>query len=179
MILGGLAILGGGWVILEMTSPDQIGVISVSRSSQTSPKPLDPLEEVEAELRSASLGDLHEVRQPGDLGDGILIDLQKLRLDVTRVDAPVTKWVGRKKDDPDEATVTVTFQSAGELDRELGAIGLVVGRYKLKYVIDFSSIEAIWERDGEHKSRLLDQKLAEQFAQSRIHLPQLLGITSE
>jgi hypothetical protein len=161
---------------VELASPDQTEVMSVSSERPPTAVDLDPLADVERELRAASLGDLHEVSRPGDLGDGILVDLQKLRIDVQRVDAPVTRWVGRKNDHPAEAEVHITFTTSGELDRELGAIALVVGRYKKRYTIDMPVIEGIWERDGEHKSRAIDAKLAEQFAQDRITLSTLLGV---
>lgn len=179
-VLVGLLLVGGGWVLYQLSRPMTAGVNSVS-----SAQPVPPREEtgaaavlaaVEAELRSVSLGDVREVRKPGDLGDAVLIELQELRLDVERVDAPVGKWGGKKRDDPVMAEVRVSFRSGGKLDRELGAIAMVVGRYKQAYIIDIPVVEARWSSGGETRSKMIDAKLAESFVQGRASLAQVLGL---
>ena len=179
-VAAGLLILGGIAAAIEMsTNPAPAGLSVTSAKPADLPKRVpdtDPLIEVERGLRAVGLGEPHEVVREGDLGDGILIDLQKLRLDVERVDAPVTRWVGRKLEDPDQAEVHVTFRSNGELPRELGAIALVVGRYKLRYSIDIPVVEAMWLEGEDYRSRMLDAKKAEQFFAARATLDQVLEI---
>lgn len=178
-VVGGLLVLGGIVAAVEMgtsTEPNGMSVSSAKpKGALKTDEVLDPLVQVERELRAIGLGEVHEVTRDGDLGDGILIDLQKLRLDVERVDAPVLRWVGRKQEDPEQAEVHVTFRSTGELDRELGAIALVVGRYKLRYSIDIPIVEALFTVDGMLRSQMLDDKVAEQFYANRTTLKEVLG----
>jgi hypothetical protein len=88
----------------------------------------------------------------------------------------VTKWLGRKNDDPDQAEVHVIFHTSGELEHELGAIALVVGRYKRRYTIDIPVVEAIWRNGEQHMARELDAKKAELFFEGRLTLGQVLAI---
>ncbi len=179
-VVVGLLLVGGGWTLYQLSRPMTAPVNSVS-SAQPVPAREETgaaavLAAVEAELRSVSLGEVREVRKPGDLGDAVLIELQELRLDVERVDAPVGKWGGKKRDDPVMAEVRVSFRSGGKLDRELGAIAMVVGRYKQAYIIDIPVVEARWSSGGETRSKMIDATLAERFVQGRASLAQLLGL---
>ncbi|MBM4389938.1 MAG: hypothetical protein FJ090_02340 [Deltaproteobacteria bacterium] len=180
LVLVILLLVGGGWGLYQLSRP-----VTASVNSVSSAQPVPPREQtgatavlagVEAELRSVTLGEVREVRKAGDLEDAVLIELQELRLDVERVDAPVGRWGGKKRDDPVVAEVRVRFRSAGKLDRELGAIAMVVGRYKQAYVIDIPVVEATWISGGKTWSKMLDAKLAELFVQGRASLDQVLGL---
>ncbi len=168
MIAGGLLLLAGAWAAAEMTRPEPT-VPAVTKAGRPPPV-VDPLKETERRLRAVALGATRPVRAPGQLEDAMTIELQKLGLRVVSVRAPVTRWTGRKDDDPATAEVHVTFRSDGELDAELGAIQLVTGRYKIAYTLDISVIEAILEDDQGTRATHLDANRAQRFAQGRIGL---------
>jgi hypothetical protein len=169
MIGVGLLLLGGAWATLEMSRPDTGTIVSVNRPTPAPAAP-DPLRETEKRLRGVALGAARPVRQPGQLEDAVMIELQQLGVRVVRVRAPVTRWTGRKDDDPAAAEVHVTFRSGDDLDAELGAIQLVVGRYKIAYTLDIPVVEAILEDDEGTRATRLDAGRAERFAQGRIGL---------
>ncbi len=169
MILAGVGVLGGLWAAAELSRPPSDPIPAVSRPSRASAAE-DPLKETERRLRAIPLGDARPVSAPGQLEDAMTIELQKLGVRVVRVRAPVTRWTGRKDDDPAAADVHVTFRSDGDLDAELGAIQLVVGRYKLAYTLDVPVVEAILEDDEGERATQLDSERAQRFAQGRIGL---------
>jgi len=173
MILVLMLLLGGAWAVLELSSPTAAPVVSVGKAR--TPRPVDPLAAVEAELRKAHVGPVREVRGPGDLDDALLLDLQQLGVQVVSVRAPVVRWTGRKKDDPAAAEVHVTFKPGPDQNRDLGAIGLAVGRYKLKYNLQVEPFEIIMESEGTGAATTLDPAVAERFVQGRARLSELVA----
>lgn len=169
MILAGVAVLGGVWAGAELSRPSSDPIPAVSKPTRATAAD-DPLKETERRLRAVPLGDARPVSEPGHLEDAMTIELQKLGVRVVRVRSPVTRWTGRKDDDPAAAEVHVTFRSEGDLDAELGAIQLVVGRYKLAYTLDVPEVEAILEDDEGERATHLDADRAQRFAQGRIGL---------
>lgn len=172
MILVGLMLLGGLWAVAEMSRP------------VTAPPPIvaapaegpDPFHALQANLRASPLGDVRPVRKPGDLADALQIELQQLGLDVVEIEAPVTRWAGRKNDIPTAANVLVTFRPSGDVDRDLGAILLSTGRYKLHYKLEVDKLEAIMNTADGLRVTKLDASLAERFAQGRIGLKSALEL---
>lgn len=130
---------------------------------------------IEKGLRSVDLGEPKAVEKDGDLGDAVLIDLQHYRLDITKVEAPVTRWGGKHRDEPMSAEVRIEYRSAGELDRELGAIALTVGRYKARYRLDLPVFQVTATAEDGPQRYLIDPTRAEQFARGRLSLEQLLA----
>jgi len=106
----------------------------------------------------------------------VLVELQKLNLDVVDVRAPVTRWTGRKGDDPDAAELHVVFHPSADLNHDLGAILLVAGRYKLRYDLELAPIEAIAQDAAGSRAATLDGAKAEAFAKGRIGLAAGLGL---
>lgn len=174
MILVGVSIAGGLWAVAEMSRPVSQPVLSVA--PPVTPKEIDPFKALEADLRAAPLGDVREVHRPGDLGDALLIELQQLGVEIVSVDATVTRWTGRKSDVPAAAELRVTFRPSESLNRDLGAILIATGRYKLHYKLDVPVLEATMSTDEGLQATTLDPALAEKFAQSRIGLKVALGL---
>lgn len=135
----------------------------------------DPLLLLEEELRAGASGTLRPVRRPGDLGDAVLIDLQNLRVGVETVQAEVTEWSGRMLDEPRRARVSVQLYSADELDRSLGAVAMVVGRYKSAYRLQMEPIEVRVRTSQGDGRKTLDADRAEAFYAQRLSLRELLG----
>lgn len=174
MILVGVSIAGGLWAVAEMSRPVSQPVLSVAPPAV--PPTLDPFKAIEADLRAAPLGDVREVHRPGDLGDALLIELQQLGVEVVSVNATVTRWTGRKDDVPAAAEMRITFRPSDALNRDLGAILIATGRYKLHYKLDVPVLEATMSTDEGLAATALDSALAEKFAQSRIGLKAALGL---
>lgn len=173
MIAAMLLVVGGAWGVTEMTRPPS-GAPGKAALAKQSPA-IDPLSAVEAGLRAVSLGGVRPVRKPGDLDDALSVELQKLGVDVVSVRAPVTAWRGRKDDDPTTAQVHVVFRASADLNRDLGAIALSVGRYKLHYQLTIEPFEVIMERAEGRSATMLDPARAERFAQGRLSLSETIA----
>ncbi len=175
LITGGVLVLGGLWAVQAMSHSGTPQVVSVGAKVSTAAAP-DPFKVLEKELRAGVLGEPRPVRRPPDLGDAVLVELQKLNLDVVDVRAPVTRWTGRKGDDPDAAELHVVFHPSADLNHDLGAILLVAGRYKLRYDLELAPIEAIAQDAAGSRAATLDGAKAEAFAKGRIGLAAGLGL---
>ena len=176
MILVGLAGLAVFWLMAEMSRP-----VAAPRPKAAEPAAApDPFVTLQAALRATPLGPVRPVRKPGDLGDALQIDLQQLGLDVEEIEAPVTRWAGRKDEIPTAANIKVTFRPSGVLEgdvaRDLGAILLTAGRYKFHYKLEVDKFEAIMDTSDGLKVTQLNAGLAERFAQGRIGLKSALEL---
>ncbi|MSQ02688.1 MAG: hypothetical protein EXR71_12495 [Myxococcales bacterium] len=173
MIAALLVVVGGVWGVAEMTRPPVVASAMASRTK--SPAAADPLAGVEMALRAVKLGAVKPVRKPGDLDDALAVEFQKLGVDVVSLRAPVTTWRGRKDDDPTEAQVHVVFRASGDLNRDLGAIALSVGRYKLHYQLTIAPFEVVMQSAAGRSATTLDPARAERFAQGRISLSEMMA----
>ena len=91
---------------------------------------------------------------------------------VEEADGVVTKWIGRTGDEPKSAEVRISYRSGGDLTRELGAIALVVGRYKRFYRLDIPVFE-VTEVGARGVTRIRAED-AEAYYQARMSLEDLL-----
>jgi hypothetical protein len=104
----------------------------------------DELTRLDQQLRSRIRTKLGSVEKKGDLETSLYVDLSRMNLTDLKVDAVVTAWGGKKRDVPQSAEVQVGFRSRpGELDRELAAVGLIVGRYIQSYELDLARFEVL------------------------------------
>ena len=133
----------------------------------------DSLIKLDAELRSKLPSVPRMVAKPGDLGDALTIELIQLGVNVIGVEANVVKWVGRKKDEPKTAEIRVTFESSGDLAREMGAMAMVLGRYKRFYRLELPILEVIERTTGGRTA--LDPEKVEQLYQGRMPLGKFLS----
>ncbi len=172
MVAAMLIVVGGLWGVAEMTRSPASALPKAAQPQKV--VATDPLAAVEAALRAVPLGAIRPVRKPGDLDDALSVEFQKLGVDVVSVRAPVTSWRGRKDDDPTSAQVHVVFRASEDLNRDLGAIALSVGRYKLQYQLTIDPFEVIMESAGGRSSTLLDPARAERFAQGRLSLSEVI-----
>ena len=143
------------------------------------PEPPIVLDRMEDELRAQMRPGIVDVKARGDLEDSLLIELRWMHVDVRSVDAKVTKWVGRKQDAPGTAELRVRFKSrAGELDRELAGIGLVVGKYVQHYSLEVPRFEVLVEGLGSTpRMQAVDAKAARLFYLQRQSLVEFLTPT--
>lgn len=182
----GMILLVGGWAWVRMeaglapASPVEAAVTTGEPHENRSGAghqgtSVDATAAVEKQLRGVQLGDPRPVKKDGDLGDAILIDLQRLKVDILDVKAPVTQWSGKRAETPIEAEIHIQYRAVpGELDRELGAIAISVGRYininRLK-VTAFDVAATTGEKTVLYP---VDPQRAEDFARGRISLAQLM-----
>ena len=140
------------------------------------PDELSPYEAIEDALRMRLHAGIVPVEGKDGLEGSLLIELSRLKIEVVKVDAPVLQWGGRKQDMPQVSEIVILFRSqVGELDRELAAIGLVVGKYVQHYNLDVPSIRAVvGDGQGGGKGRLLDSQRARRFYLQRISLYEYL-----
>ncbi len=176
MIVAGLLCMAlvYGWI--------QVGAWSQSGVSASTPRPLadtrtpappSPLALLEQELRTALPATPRLVEKDGDLSDALLLELVQLRVDVVNADGHVTKWVGRHLDEPKKAEVRIQYRSTGDISREMGAIAMVVGRYKRLYRLDIGVFE-VTEMAAQGQTRI-DPDKAEALYQARLSLEKLLA----
>ncbi len=135
--------------------------------------PVDsPYIEMEADLRALLLDSPREIAADGQLEDALLIELRRLRVQTTGIEAPVLTWAGRKKDVPQSAEIHIHYTSRpGELDRELGAIGLVVGRYVHTFALEVPVLDVVVDGlEGGARLVTLDPDAARKLYLKRIDL---------
>ena len=96
-------------------------------------------------------------------------------VDAQLIDALITEWGGRASEQqPMAAEIRVTCRTRGELERELGAIGLIVGRYARIYRLNVPVFEVvIISEEGSYK-RSFEAKRADQFYAGDLSLEQYL-----
>lgn len=188
MVAVAMVLLVGGWAWVRMeaglapTLPVEAAVAPTEPRENRSGAghqgtSSDALAGVEKELRGVQLGDPRPVKKDGDLGDAILIDLQRLKVDTLDVKAPVTQWSGKRAETPITAEIRIQFRTAdGELFRELGAIAISVGRYINITRLKVDTFDVTATSDEGTRVYPIDPLRAEDFARGRISLQQLLGL---
>ena len=137
---------------------------------------VDELTALDQELRGRMRTDLGAVKEEGDLESALYVDLSRMGLSDLKVDAVVTAWGGKKRDVPQSAEIQVGFRSQpGELDRELAAVGLIVGRYIQSYELDMARFEVLLDT-GESGVRRwpIDPAQARNYYIRRSDLPTFL-----
>jgi len=146
---------------------DLAGPPEITPPSEPAVRAPTPVVAVEDELRGQLMDGIRDVAKPGDLDDALLIELLRVKLDVSGTDAKVMTWGGRKQDAPQLASVRVRLRSdPAQLDRELGGVALVVGKYVQFYRLELESLEVELERpDGTHRVGLDASMAAELYLQ--------------
>ena len=109
--------------------------------------PNDPYAELEATLRGRLPQDIRDVSDGVTLEDALTVELHAMHLNVSRVSAPVTGWVGRNADrKPKVLDLRVYLRSDPDrFDSDLGAVGLVVGKYVQRYGYDLTRFDVIFD----------------------------------
>lgn len=135
-------------------------------------------EAIEAEVRAVDLGRPRPVTERVHLGDALLVELQQLRVAVADVEANVTRWTGRRRDDPAEAEIHVVLRGGGDPERDVGAVAWVTGRYIQAYALEVAVLDVRWRGRESDRLLALPAPLCEDFARRRISLSRLLEIVT-
>jgi hypothetical protein len=178
MVLVGVfaVMLGYAWIRMSAYTGAGAGTFE-ARTTPVVPSaeaiaPPSPLVELDAQLRADLTPHPRDVKAKGDLSNALMIELLRQRLDVVDATGNVTKWIGRKGDEPKIAEVRISYRSGGDMSRELGAIALVVGRYKRFYRMDVPVFEVT--ELGTRGLTKIDAEKAEAYYQARLTLEGLL-----
>jgi len=76
------------------------------------------------------VGDQRDIKTAEDLEEVMFLDLSRLQIHGVKVEAEVVEWTEDEENPlPAKMTLVVQADSFGEPERELAAIGLVVGKY--------------------------------------------------
>lgn len=115
-----------------------------------------PYGELEATLRERLPQDIRDVTDGVTLEDALTVELHAMRTNVMRVEAPVSGWVGRGADrKPKVIELGVYLRSdADRFDQDLAAVGLVVGKYVLRYGYEVQRLEVVFEGLSQGESRI-------------------------
>ncbi|MFZ5475215.1 MAG: hypothetical protein ACOZNI_00445 [Myxococcota bacterium] len=174
-VVAGLLVLGVGWSWLNFagTPPAAKAPSAAPRSEAPPPSVADGLIKLDAELHRLLPREPRVVKEPGDLADALMVELVQLGVSVASVDAPVTKWVGRRLDEPKTAEVRVAFHTSGDLTRDISAIAIVIGRYKSLYKLDVPVVEIT--EQSQNRTMSFDAAAAEALYKGRIPLGKFLA----
>jgi hypothetical protein len=169
-----LLLVGYAWIRVggAPTGVTQAPPPSATKAAPPSSSAGDAMIQLDAELRGKLPPLPKEVKEKGDLADALMVEMVQLGVSVAKVDAPVTKWVGRRLDEPKVAEVRVLWQSSGDLTRDIAAIALVVGRYKKHYQLDLTALELT--EQATNKVLALDPVAVEAFYLGRTPLGKFL-----
>ena len=139
-----------------------------------------PYAMMESELRAQMSLDLLEADSETSFEEALLIELGRVKLDVSSVRVSVGEWAGRKRDVPQSAEFRIKLRfRTGEIDRELAAVGLVVGKYIQRYSLDVGHFEVVMEQpNGELLSHRLNPEASRKFYIQRLDLMAFLEALS-
>jgi hypothetical protein len=119
----------------------------VSEEPDAVPAPdpdIDELSALDLRLRGRMRSEIGTINGEGDLETALYVDLSRMSLSELKVDAVVTAWGGKMRDVPKSAEIQVGLRSTpGELDRELAAVGLIIGRYVQSYELEVARFEVL------------------------------------
>lgn len=161
-------------------APDAGAAVAAAPPAGEAPVPPQPaaaratnrMADLEREIRGQWLVEPREVVDPGDLEDALYVELPRVHIDLVKARAPITRWGGRKNATPQAANFLVRYRARpGELDRELAAIGLVVGRYLSIYRISGEQFTVeIVSADDSIRRVAIDPKAALRLYEQRIDI---------
>jgi len=112
---------------------------------------------------------------PDELASALLIELSNMKLGPVKVAAPVVSWTGAQNDVVEVADVEVRLTSTGTIERELAAVGLVVGKYLQHYGFEIRNFAVIVTgQDGVSRKRQIEPDAARQLWSGRKDLYEFL-----
>ena len=136
---------------------------------------VSPYETLEDELREQLMEGLLDIPGEGEFEDALLIELRRVRVDVRSIRVKVLSWAGRRQDLPDEVTFNFKVVAReGELDRDLGALGLVMGKYIQHYGLQAVELNIILSSEDGLRKIVMDPEIARRYFTHRVSLERFL-----
>ena len=180
VVIGVLLLLVGRAYVLDtarMVLPPHPSTASQGAADSVTEPLIDPYAMLESELRAQMSLDLLEVTSESTFEEALFIELGRVKLDVASVRVTATDWAGRNRDVPKSAEFRLRLRfRSGELDRELAAVGLVLGKYIQRYSLEVPYLEVVMAspEGGEAKMFQLEPDSARRFYIQRVDLKEYL-----
>ncbi len=161
-----------------------VGAPPVPGPTEAGPAAAEPIEvsskepnvdvAIERDLRDRMTDRPQEIREPGDLEDALLIELKRMPLADLRVKARVLTWSTGRHPAPEVAEIVVDL-TPEELDREIAAVALVVGRYIHRLALDVRRLDLRFRSNGALVALPIAPEQARAFYRRKISLAELLA----
>ena len=180
IVIGVLLLLVGRAYVLDTARtvlPPHPSTASQGAADSVTAPLIDVYTMLESELRAQMSLDLLEVTSESTFEEALFIELGRVKLDVASVRVTATDWAGRNRDVPKSAEFRVRLRfRSGELDRELAALGLVLGKYIQRYSLEVPYLEVVMEspEGGEAEMFRLEPDIARRFYIQRVDLKEYL-----
>ena len=157
----------------EVASPEASASASASEEEA---EQVSQLARLDAELRERIPPSPLDLRGgPDDLESALLIELSNMKLGPVKVSAPVVSWTGARNDVVEVADVEVRLTSSGSIERELAAVGLVLGKYLQHYGFEVRTFSVIViGQDGISRKRQMEPVSARHLWSGRKDLYEFL-----
>ena len=135
--------------------------------------PYDTLEDATREQMMEGILDI-----PGEteFEDALLIELRRVRVDVRSVRVKIESWTGRKNDIPAQVSFNLkVVVRDGELDRDLGALGMVMGKYIQHYGLQVNTLNIILGGDDGLRKLQMNPESARRYFTHRLSMERFLS----
>ena len=130
--------------------------------------------EIEKKLRSSLSEDIIPLVPDASFEDILQVELARFRIQSLQMKAKVTKWTGRKEDRPQKAKVQLTIEGTGEMDYDIAAVALVLGKYMEQYFMDVEELELCLDSNEDYMlCAKLDAEIAREFYLQRVSYAKL------
>jgi hypothetical protein len=138
--------------------------------------PVSPFEGMEQALRDQLMEGILDIGGEEAFEVALLIELRRVRLDVAWARVKIESWAGRNKDIPEKVRFQVRLRGrADDLDQDLGALGLVLGKYIQHYGLETIAIEVLLEDEsGSVRQVRMQSSSARRFFTHRMSLEEFL-----
>ena len=139
--------------------------------------PVSPFASMEQTLRDQLMEGILDICGEEPFEVALLIELRRVRLDVAWARVKIESWAGRNKDIPENVRFQVRIRARGDgLDRDLGALGLVLGKYIQHYGLEAQEIEVLLEDEsGTVRQTQIHPDSARRLFTHRMSLEEFLG----
>ena len=139
-------------------------------------KVVSPYDTLEDELREQLMEGILDIPAETDFEDALLIELRRVRVDVRSVRVKIESWAGRNNDVPDQVSFNLKVMGReGELDRDLGALGLVLGKYVQHYGLQVSDLNIILSTEDGLRKIQMNSETARRYFTHRVSLERFLS----
>ncbi len=136
---------------------------------------ISPYEVLEDEIREQLMEGLLDIPGEQEFEDALLIELRRVRVDARSIRVKIHSWAGRRQDLPDEVSFNLkVVERDGELDRDLGALGLVLGKYIQSYGIQATEMNIILSSEAGLRKVSMDPETARRYFTHRVSLERFL-----
>ncbi len=137
---------------------------------------VSPYDTLEDELREQLMEGILDIPEETDFEDALLIELRRVRVDVRSVRVKIESWAGRNNDVPDQVSFNLKVVGReGELDRGLGALGLVLGKYVQHYGLQVSTLNIILSSEEGLRKIQMNPETARRYFTHRVSLERFLS----